>query len=62
MKRILIAALLCVALPGCAGFTAFVQKNAVTIGSVGLVAGAVSSVESAALNTDAIVEKAFDKK
>ena len=53
MKVVFIAAF-AFSLSGCAGFTAYVQQHAATIGAVGMVAGAVAASESAVVNGIAI--------
>ncbi len=60
MRALLVMAAL-VSLSGCAGFVPYVQAHAVGIGAIGLVAGAASSVESAALNAWNLGEKIEEK-
>lgn len=55
--RTLLACCAVLALSGCAGFTAYVQAHAATVGAIGMVAGAVAATESAVVNAIALEEK-----
>ena len=57
MKGAVLAIATACLLSGCAGFTAYVQAHAATIGAVGMVAGAVAATEGAVVNAIAIEEK-----
>lgn len=57
MMRLSIFIVLCASISGCAGFTAYVQQHAATIGAVGMVAGAISASEGAVVNAISLKEK-----
>ncbi len=56
MKTFLTCAL-AATLTGCAGFTAYVQTHAATIGAIGMVAGAVAATEGAVVNAIELEQK-----
>ena len=62
MKRMIAAAIVALALSGCAGLVPYLQQHIVAISVLGTTAGAIAATEGVVVNTTAIVEKVEGKK